>query len=568
MVFSLAGLVTVVSSEENRCGESPLPVKASVIASSLPVPVQHRVYAFLEDLETRGFLVFKANTRPLSRGEIASYLREAIEKHQSQVEEFPFSQREKSEWVRYAEEFYVDKEVIEVRETQLQRFRNSFWKNAPFYSDGLNFYNFRWSRVDAVINPVLYYDIFTDSTGDRLLHRANGLDLKVSFSPSVGFYVDFRDNMESGRGPYNAGERYKLYSDNAGFVNMQGDDYCFYDFTRAVMSIERRNLYLNFGHGDNRWGSGKNIHLLLSANPAPYDYFSGRYKLGNICQFSYLTAALYPYPEVYEDEYLTPEGRERKLVASKYFSGHRLELYPWKGIEIGLNEAVIYGERGLEPAYLIPFNFFHSAQHNLGDRDNILWSVDVEMNLIRGISLYGELLIDDMKTGKLGTDYIGNKFGYIGGAYIASPFRIWNTSFNIEYSRLDPFVYTHFYPINTYKNWNASLGSDLPPNSERWMAKFHWCPLYTLDFELAGIYVRHGANTSTVNAGGNIDTPPDIGQDNASFLGGDIQEDKIIESGIKWEPLENYFIAGTWRAHDFPEGYQNEWRLSIGVSVW
>jgi hypothetical protein len=100
------------------------------------------------------------------------------------------------------------------------------------------------------------------------------------------------------------------------------------------------------------------------------------------------------------------------------------------------------------------------------------------------------------------------------------------------------------------------------------MAKFHWCPLYTLDFELAGIYVRHSANTSTMNAGGNIDTPPDIGQDNASFLGGDIQEDKIIESGIKWEPLENYFIAGTWRAHDFPEGYQNEWRLSIGVSVW
>jgi hypothetical protein len=204
----------------------------------------------------------------------------------------------------------------------------------------------------------------------------------------------------------------------------------------------------------------------------------------------------------------------------------------------------------------------------LGDRDNIVWSGDIEVNLIRGASFYGELLIDDLKTSKLGTDFIGNKFGYIGGVHIVNPLRVGNTSLNLEYSRLDPFVYTHFYPINVYKNWNAGLGSDLPPNSERWLVKIRWKPLYSLSCGLAGSYLRHGANTNILNAGGDIDTPPDFGQNYAPFLEGELREDKILEVTVDWEPLENYFVSGTWCGHDFPGGYQNEWRISFGVNVW
>jgi hypothetical protein len=200
--------------------------------------------------------------------------------------------------------------------------------------------------------------------------------------------------------------------------------------------------------------------------------------------------------------------------------------------------------------------------------DNVAWQGDFEVHPLKGISLYGELFIDDMRTGELGTDYVGNKFAYLGGLFWVNPFGLENLDITAEYCRLDPFVYTHIYPINTYKNWNSSLGYFLPPNSERNFLGIRWHPDYCWTAILSACFVRYGANSDSVNVGGDIDLPPEVGITTAPFLAGKRINISTLEAMIKWEPLEYYSVTGYWRWHHWSGGYQNEWHFTIGVNVW
>jgi hypothetical protein len=353
---------------------------------------------------------------------------------------------------------------------------------------------------------------------------------------------------------------------------MDGREMFYYDITQAILCYKSGNLRLNFGRGEQKWGPGLSGNLLISDHPPAYDFLSARYDFSNLFRLVYFTGALHPYPETYQEIDTTPQGNERRIVDQKFIAAHRLEIYPLKGVEIGLNEAVIYGERGLEPAYLNPINLYFSAQHNLGDMDNLAWSGDIELNLIRKLSLYGELFIDDMRTAKLGTDYHGNKFGYIAGFHTADPFLLLNTDITCEYIRLDPFLYSHQYAVNTYKNWNSCLGYPLPPNSDRLYLNLKWHPHYCWTGSLSASFTRHGDNiitsTDTVNVGGDIDLSYEPDQTTAPFLDGQRLDITLWEAGVRWEPLEYYFWEGRYRWHRWSGGVQNEWYVSFGVKVW
>jgi len=529
-------------------------------ADNIIVPAKHSVYDFLDRMETRGMVTVHDGTKPLSRGEIRDLL--AILKQK----EGGLTGSEKGLLSRYLREFAA----VENSGTNssMGRLRQAIWPDSPLYRDGFNLYNFSSGGVYGAVNPVLYLDFATDSTADLITRMTNGLNVIAGFGDNLGVYFDFRDNMESGRGPYYNTDRNKLYSDHAAFVTLKGGSAAYYDLTRAVMSARFGKLRLNFGRGDNLWSSTQSGGLLLSDNPPPYDYLSLRYGDGRFFRFIYVSGWLHAYPEIYESTETTNSGRIRKISEAKHFSAHRLEIYPADWIEIGIMEAVVYGERGLEPSYLNPFNLYFSAEHNLGDMDNVAWGADVEIRPAPGVSLYGELFIDDLKTGELGTDFIGNKFAYLCGVKLAGPAPMHDLDLNLEYSRLDPFVYSHFYDINVYKNWNSSLGYFLPPNSDRWYLGLEWRPVHTLSAGMSAEFIRHGENTAGINAGGDLNVPPESNQGTVKFLSGERNDVAVYQLSARWEPLETYTVGGKIRRRDFRGGEQWEWQTTFGVNVW
>ena len=543
----------------------------------LPVSVQHPVYDYLERMEVRGFIFFKSNTRPLTRGEIVNYLGEIADKFHEDSEIYDLSNREEMMLNRYRKEFDINfSPEDENYRTNWSIIREkTFLNNLFLYKDNYNLYDLQKNDFYLTANPVLYWSFISDSAEERINHRTSGINLQVQLSKNAACFFDYRDNLESGRGPYISGERYKLYRDNAGYVEMKGEDYFFYEQSRAAVSLGFSKAVVNFGRDFNAWGSGKMGNLMLSDNAPPTDFLSFRYDPVDFLRFTYMTGELHAYPDTLTSSVIdtTSQGRIRELTDSKHIAAHRLEIFPMRGVEIGLSESVIYGQRGLEPAYLNPINMYFAAEHNLGDLDNVVWCADIELNLLKDISLYGELFIDDLKTGQIGTNWIGNKIGWIAGAYLVDPFILKDVDFICEYGRLDPFVYTHIYPVNTYKNWNSCLGYDLPPNSDRLKLLFRWNPLYSLTGSFSASFIRHGGNvttgdTVTFNAGGDIDTPYDLGQTEAAFLDGEKMNSTIFETSVRWEPLENYFLEGKFANHSWTGGEQNEWSVTFGVNVW
>jgi len=165
---------------------------------------------------------------------------------------------------------------------------------------------------------------------------------------------------------------------------------------------------------------------------------------------------------------------KNKKEYGKYLHAHRLGFNIFDNFSIGLTETIVYGEekeepRSMEVIYLIPFVPYLFAQHYVGDRDNAAMSADFSWKPFRKIELYGELFIDDLNTitSFFDESWWGNKWATsIGVAIDSARIGMLNWDYNFEYTRIEPWVYTHHKGQgHSYSHFGNSLGSDLGPNS-------------------------------------------------------------------------------------------------------
>jgi hypothetical protein len=193
--------------------------------------------------------------------------------------------------------------------------------------------------------------------------------------------------------------------------------------------------------------------------------------------------------------HLAGELKSQKDKA-KFLYLHRLNVALTKNINLGFNEAIVngsttnqqgpddpynalrqdyYGQtRSWEWAYLIPFAPYKFTEHYLGDRDNALMSFDADVHFKRNFRGYGELLIDDLTSPwtALSSDW-GNKWAFtVGGQYFGR-FKKRDITATVEYSRVEPWVYTHFYGgSHRYDNFDQCLGMPLGPDADALVCAF------------------------------------------------------------------------------------------------
>jgi hypothetical protein len=172
---------------------------------------------------------------------------------------------------------------------------------------------------------------------------------------------------------------------------------------------------------------------------------------------------------------------------AKWFYLHRLDVpLLHSQLTLGINEIIINGStaelaqtdslrrdyygmtRGVEWAYLIPFVPFKFTEHYLGDRDNAGMSFDFNLCYPAGFRWYGELFLDDLTAPwTFWTSDWGNKWAFtVGGRWFGALLKK-DVAASAEYSRIEPWVYTHFYGAShNFQHFNASLGSPLGPNAD------------------------------------------------------------------------------------------------------
>ncbi len=394
-----------------------------------------------------------------------------------------------------------------------------------------------------------------------IMRRMSGIEFHGTLKQYFGYYFRFVDNTERGNGPYH--NRDQLIEDHYGYVGpFMGGKETYYDATEAYLNWGNDWINVTLGKDRVSWGPGQRTNLLLSDNTPSFDQLRVKARLGETSQFTYLVGKLHPPADLVGDTlYKTSLGWTRIKTESKWIAAHRLEYTPLPWLLLSVSEAIIWGERALDFGYLNPLYFLYSAQHDGGDRDNVAMSGDFVARLpMKGI-FYGALLIDDLKITKLGQGHAGNKLGLLTGIVATDVFDS-NLDLGIEYTRLEPFVYSHFFPINRYTHWNSALGADLLPNSDRIELTARYTPQFDVTINLSIANNRHGSVGGTIK-----ESLPRGLVEKVHFLEGTQTTWHSLDLGVEWEVIPGGVIELGIIQGDRQAISQDRWYVSIGYKI-
>jgi len=228
---------------------------------------------------------------------------------------------------------------------------------------------------------------------------------------------------------------------------------------------------LSLGRIPQSWGPGRYSNLLLSDNSPALDMLLFSAKPADWFAFTGFTASV-------------------DSDSAAYLTVHRVELTPAADLRIGLSEAIFYCSEGLELAYMNPFIPYYPVQWNERKDDNAFIAFDGEWVPAPGLSVWGELLVDDFQ---YRTQFDRpNKLAWTVGTETA-----WRSGgfANAEYTRVARYVYSQRRSCNYYLHDGRIIGSPLGPDADRVTLGGGWAGLWPLAARATVSHTRKGEGT-------------------------------------------------------------------------
>jgi hypothetical protein len=510
-----------------------------LVAQVEHVQTSHPVYSFLQRMYVRGLIKgYSESQLPLDRSRVAQLVREAG------ANGARMSESERELFARFDDEFGAELDGTQKSTSVFAPGTDGTLGDALFGDHEK--YLYKWTSDDRSTTFVAEFLGSLDARAGRI----GGSDRNVLLGQVGGRFRGtiarhFGYVLQSTNGE-SFGDKDLALRDNDLRLNTNFGDLNrnFFDFTEAYVAAQWSWGSASFGRERVLSGMGYACRTLLSTNAPAFDAVRFEVHSG-VLRFSFLHGSLLGTHDTIENY--------RPYYDAKYIAMHRVEADLFDAVRVGVSEAVVYSERAFDFAYINPVNFFKSAEHAGGDRDNPMLGFDIQTMPLHGMQLYGSLLIDDVDFAKWGTGWYGDKFVWQAGAMSSALIK--NTDITIEYARVEPYTFTHLYRNNEYTNKGVALGMDVPPNSDRWTLGIkHWIGgRITVSAQVW--FQRHGLNeydaTGAVvkNNGGKIDEPFVAGRDsqNASFLEGPREETWTGVLGLRWEPVRNHSIQALLR---------------------
>ncbi len=499
------------------------------------VPVNHKVYTFLNSLHKRGIIIGYNNANlPFSREIVAEYI-QIINAHRN--------------WLSSTEENLLNDLAIEFSYDLNHNLSNS---HSLLIS------------TDEILypgsSPQKYLYAFTDSAAtlfvDGLLwgsqrnygmseYKSNlslgeyGFRIRGTVYQDIGFYLKLSSGQAfaGGRDTRVIATNYdprlrKTYKflDEKYFENFEG-------YLRYRL---KPGAYLTFGREGVTLGTGYLDKLLISNNAAPFDY--GKFDLGyKAVNYSFLYGNL--------------RGDSMGVqIDSKNIIAHRLDLTLSDYFKIGIYEAVVNSNQHLNFTYLNPVSFLFSADLSTekDNNSNSMIGLDVEIIPYRNTGVQFSFLIDDFDFRYIDSNEPqsnNNKFAWQLGVFNSQPFLIKDLDISAEYTRLDPFVYSHKSNKSHFTHWNYSLGHSLPPNSDEIACKIDYNFSARLRSNIKFRYQRSGEGITydglgniQKNFGSDIWNSDGIYLKKVKFLEGNRVNRQIIAMNLIWEPVRQFFV--------------------------
>ncbi|RED98920.1 capsule assembly Wzi family protein [Marinoscillum furvescens] len=451
-------------------------------AQSTDIPLGSAAYPTLDEWDAKSEMGFFTGVKPISRRYIADFYAHAP-KSLSNADAF-------------------DKSAIYLQtrhylEDSLQKNSGLFNR---FFKLPTDFLAVHTEDFQLHVDPIWVFGGGRESASDELIYQNyRGLQLWGTIDDKVSFYALLNENQA----------RYPTYVRNMtdstiaipfeGFWKQYQETGV--DFLRAQAYIDfnaTKHISAQFGYGKHFIGNGIRS-LVLSDVGNNYPYLRLNTRVWKI-QYTNIFAQL--VGETYGGDFgLLGVGSFPK----KYLATHRLSIKPTPNLTLSLFESVIYGDstNSFKVEYMNPLIFYLALEQQDGSADNVLIGLDFKWNLFKRISLYGQLLIDELIVGEAFSDsgWWGNKVGLQAGIQYFDAFGIDNLDMQVEFNRVRPYTYSHEDNYGSYTHYNMALAHPLGANFEEMLLSGSYRPLDRLKISGTLLMARYGDDIGTASFG-------------------------------------------------------------------
>ncbi len=201
----------------------------------------------------------------------------------------------------------------------------------------------------------------------------------------------------------------------------------------------------------------------------------------------------------------------RSTHPEKFMTMHSIEFVPFRWLSVALYENCVYGQR-FDPLYLLPVALYMPLQQLVGYADdNLQMGLEFTVRPFPGFAWATNIFIDDMHFNDLVKLKLNTKIKIAAQTGITwtplnSPFSI----VTADYTLIAPFMYSHSQydgdvlmaganpNYQNYTNNGKSLGSNLPPNSDRFVFSTRFEPVKNLKLKFTASMVRHANTNETI----------------------------------------------------------------------
>ncbi len=258
------------------------------------------------------------------------------------------------------------------------------------------------------------------------------------------------------------------------------------DFKRSYLQVNNSHLNLLVGRDWTFWGASRHKTVGISDNSPPFDQIRLTAMLGKRFKATAFTTQL--DSTWYDDS-------EKRYLAKRYMSGHRLDYQYNDRLEIGVAEWVLYGgdAQALDWKYANPFTFYYALQYNAKADDNVMFAFDAAIRPVDGLRLYAEWIIDDIQYVPGANDPHAVAW-LLGLTWYPERFDR-QLEVHSEYARVNRWAYTHLVPDNQFTHFGYVIGHPIGTDADtlRLSAAYQ----FTVSTEAAvhAVLTRHGEGT-------------------------------------------------------------------------
>lgn len=504
------------------------------------VPVSNPVYDYLKRMQLEGIIPeYNSGNIPISRAEVADFLKTI----KSQSSNFaPIDKNLLNDYyiefgydinknLDNTESFFGKEKIGNILNDKKQKFIYAFADSTvAFFFDGRGSMTHRSSAGDSL-------------GSNTIMLGWLGFRMRGTFYNALGFYL----NPVGGKrflGNKKDSEFARITDPYYFATNHFRDEGKTFDFFEGYLRYQTNSRWFAFTFGREaiNQGFGYTDKMFFSNNTVPFDYI--RMDLSyKIMKYTFLYGALKG----------DSVGRD---INYKNIATHRIDVQFSKKFRMGFWEAIIIPDYAFSLSYMNPLSFLFSADLNSSDeqafKNNTLFGIDFETVPIKNIAVQGTLLVDDINFRTFyNTDTTANdnKLAYQVGLLWNRAFTLPGMSLALEYTKVDPFTYSHRTNKSNYINWSMPLGPSLPPNGDEISLKLIYNFTNRLRLDMRYQHQRSGEGLEfdstgklITNYGGYINQGIGEYLHFNEFLGGKRINRDILTLNLRFEPIRQYYF--------------------------